>query len=181
MLDETLAVRYAEALYGLARGANRASAQLDELKMVQQVLQEHSQLQQALESPAVPGEVKKRIAHDLFAKRVKQDTLHFLYLVIDKQRERYFAAMVRSFEKMLQADEGVVEAKVEVPFALDEAARARVLERLTRMTGKKIKLDVEVRPELLAGAVVTVGDRLYDGSFSSQLEQIRDRLVRAQV
>lgn len=179
MLDETLAERYSEALYKMAHEAGKAGAQLKELKLVEATMQEHAQLRHALESPAVPREVKRNIAKALLQARVSQDTLHFLYLVIDKGREKYFPAMVRSFEKRLQADEGVIEARVEVPAPLDAATEAQVRQRLSTLTGKNVQMEVAVRPELIAGAVITVGDRLFDGSLQTQLEQIRERLVRS--
>lgn len=179
MLDETLAERYSEALYKMAHEAGKAGAQLKELQLVGVTIQEHPHLRHALESPAVPREVKRNIAHQLLEKRVSTDTLHFLYLIIDKGREKYLPAMIRSFEKRLQSDEGIVEARVEVPAALDPATEAQVRQRLSDMTGKKVQMEVAVRPELIAGAVITVGDRLFDGSLQTQLEQIRERLVRS--
>lgn len=179
MLDETLAERYSEALYGMAHEAGEAGEQLRELKLVGDLLEEHAQLRKALESPAVPREIKRNIVCKLLQARVAQRTLHFLYLVIDKGREHYLPAIIRSYEKMLQVDEGVVEARVEVPTPLDAATEMRVRARLVELTGKKILLDVRVRPELIAGAVITVGDRLFDGSVQTQLEQIRERLVGA--
>ena len=179
MLDETLAERYSEALYKMAHEAGQAGEQLQELKLVATMLAEHAQLSRALVSPAVPREVKKNIVRGLLEKRVQTRTLHFLYLVLDKGREGYFQAMVRSFEKRLQADEGIVEARVEVPAPLDPGMEARVRARLVELTGKKVQMEIHVRPELIAGAVITVGDRLYDGSVQTQLEQIRERLVRA--
>lgn len=179
MLDETLAERYSEALYKMAHEAGKAGTQLKELQLVGATMDEHRQLRHALESPAVPREIKRNIARQLLEKRVSQDTMHFLYLIIDKGREKYFPAMIRSFEKMLQADEGVVEARVEVAAPLDPQMEAQVRERLSAMTGKKVQMEVAVRPELIAGAVITVGDRLFDGSLQTQLEQIRERLVHS--
>lgn len=179
MLDETLAERYSEALYKMAHEAGKAGAQLKELQHVGALMDEHRQLRHALESPAVPREVKRNIARQLLQGHVGQDTLHFLYLVIDKGREKYFPAMIRSFEKRLQEDEGIVEARVEVPAPLEAAEEAAMRQRLSTMTGKKVQMEVKVRPELLAGAVITVGDRLFDGSLKTQLEQIRERLIHS--
>lgn len=179
MLDETLAQRYAEALFKLSVDQGRVQDQLADLEVVQEALAGHDPLRAALTSPAIPGQVKKQIASELFGGRVHQDTLHFLYLVIDKQRERYLGPMVTSFQRMVHAREGVVEARIQVASPLDAATRERVVERVTRMTGKRVILKEEVRPELIAGAVLTVGDHLFDGSFESQLRELGERLARA--
>ncbi len=179
MLDETLAERYSEALYHMAREAGDAGEQLRQLQAAVSHLEQHASLRRALESPAIPREVKKNIIRQLLGDRVQARTLHFLYLVLDKGRERLLPQMVGTFERMLRSDAGIVQARVEVPVPLDDELEAQLVARLAALTGKKVQLEVHVRPELIGGAVVTVGDRLYDGSLRTHLERIRERLARA--
>ena len=56
---------------------------------------------------------------------------------------------------------------------MDRARRA-----LEKMTGRKIRLECKVDPELLGGAVTRVGSKVYDGSLRTQLEQLKRRLVQ---
>jgi len=177
MLDETLAERYSEALYHMAREAGDAGEQFRELQSAVSQLGQHASLRRALESPAIPREVKKNIVRQLLGERVQARTLHFLYLVLDKGRERLLPQMVGTFERMLRSDAGIVQARVEVPVPLDDELEAHFAARLAALTGKKVQLEVHVRPELIGGAVVTVGDRLYDGSLRTHLERIRERLA----
>ncbi len=179
MLDETLAERYSEALCQMAREAGQAGEQLQELRLAVSHLEQHAALRRAIQSPAVPREVKKNIARQLLGNRVHERTLHFLYLVIDKGRERLLPEMVSTYERMLQTDEGIAQARVEVPVPLDVEMEARFRARLVELTGKNVQMEVHVRPELIGGAVITVGDRLYDGSVRTHLEKIRERLARA--
>ena len=179
MLDETLAERYSEALYQMARQAGQAGQQFRELQQVVALFAEHRELRHALESPAVSREVKKRIVRRLAEGRVQSRTLHFLYLVVDKGRERFLPAILRMYERMLRSDEGIVEARVEVASPLDSTMEDQVRAHLAECTGKKVQMEVRVRPELIGGAVITVGDRLFDGSMRTHLEKMRDRLAQA--
>jgi len=45
------------------------------------------------------------------------------------------------------------------------------------VTGKKIQARYSLEPELLGGAVVRIGDTIYDGSVRTQLHQLRSRLA----
>jgi F-type H+-transporting ATPase subunit delta len=45
------------------------------------------------------------------------------------------------------------------------------------VTGRKIQAKYTLAPELLGGAVVRIGDTIYDGSVRSQLNQLRSRLA----
>jgi F-type H+-transporting ATPase subunit delta len=179
MLDETLAERYSEALYQMAREAGEAGQQFRELQKAVELFAEHRELRHALISPAISRDVKKNIIRHLAEGRVQPRTLHFLYLVVDKGREVYLPAILRMYERKLRSDEGIVEAQVEVAFSLDATMEDQIRAHLAELTGKKVQMEVRVRPELIGGAVITVGDRLFDGSVRTHLEKMRERLAQA--
>ncbi|HXE72691.1 MAG TPA: ATP synthase F1 subunit delta [Candidatus Nitrosotenuis sp.] len=176
MLDETVAARYAEALYELARQDPGPAFALRELEDVARTLAGHAALNRALRAPTVPAQVKKAILKRLLEPRVRALILHFLYLLVDKRREAYLEAIVEAFRRKLRDEQGLVRCRVEVAAPLTTGTRDRLLERLSALTGKKVELEVVVRPEILGGAVLTVGDRLIDGSLRRQLEDLRERL-----
>jgi len=45
------------------------------------------------------------------------------------------------------------------------------------MTGRKIQAEYSLDPALLGGAVVRIGDTIYDGSGRNRLNQMRARLA----
>jgi hypothetical protein len=47
--------------------------------------------------------------------------------------------------------------------------------------GKQLNLNILVDPSLVAGIVVRVGDRVYDGSVRTQLEHTRHAMVERAV
>jgi len=47
---------------------------------------------------------------------------------------------------------------------------------LEKMTGKSVEMHIEEDPSLIAGMVVKIGDKVYDGSIKSQLNNIRQLL-----
>ena len=57
--------------------------------------------------------------------------------------------------------------------ALETEALRKVLEQ---RTGKKVRIRIEVEPELIGGVVVRIGDRVYDGSVQHQLDSLREQL-----
>jgi F-type H+-transporting ATPase subunit delta len=71
---------------------------------------------------------------------------------------------------------GVVEARARVAYPLAEAEKAGLVEALKKMSGKDIRLHVDVEPGLVGGLVVRIGDTVYDGSVRHQLASLRERL-----
>lgn len=179
MLLETVANRYAEALYSMAKEKGEHKAQLKELEHVYEIIRAHPSLGRAIQSPTIPSAVKRSILQQLLGKRVSQRTLHFFYLLVDKNRELYVKAVVESFRELLRRDEGVVKCRAEVAAPIDETLKGALMEQLKKVTGSKIELEVVENPSLLGGAVLTIGDRLIDGSFASQLTHMRQRFVQA--
>ena len=54
---------------------------------------------------------------------------------------------------------------------------AKLKAQLERVTGSKIVLEAKEDPELLAGVIASVGDRVFDGSLLSRLRQMRETLA----
>jgi len=62
-------------------------------------------------------------------------------------------------------------------FPLDEATVAQIEERFSKFLGKKLKLHLKVEPEIIGGIIVSIGDRIYDGSLKGQLSRIKEHLL----
>ncbi|MBI3926290.1 MAG: ATP synthase F1 subunit delta [Armatimonadetes bacterium] len=177
MLLRTIAFRYAEALFKLAVDRKNIDDQLKELVTVERILQEHPSLKRALEAPTVPGSVKKRILKELLERRLDKTTLHFFYVLVDKNREVYVTTIIEAYRGLMRAHRGVVQCHVRTAVPLTADLTRDLTTSLGKYTGKKVELQVELAPELLGGMVIRVGDRIIDASLESQLEHIRERLL----
>jgi F-type H+-transporting ATPase subunit delta len=98
-------------------------------------------------------------------------------VVIDNRRTQVLPEILEAFERVLRQRQGVVEAEVASPAEMNERQKAGLLKTLEQMTGKKIQAKYSLEPELLGGAVVRIGDTIYDGSVRAQLNQLRSRLA----
>jgi F-type H+-transporting ATPase subunit delta len=87
------------------------------------------------------------------------------------------AAIVESFELLLDERLGFVRAYVTSATELSAAQRASLEAELSRLSGKTAKLRFSTDPALVGGAVARVGSRSYDGSVRGQLQRLRARLV----
>ena len=87
MISDSLARRYAAALFHLA--ADRA--ELDQIKeeftVIDEVVAAQSNFRYFLFSPKVNIDEKKRVLGDVFSDRISKSMLHFLYLLLDKKRQ----------------------------------------------------------------------------------------------
>jgi F-type H+-transporting ATPase subunit delta len=50
---------------------------------------------------------------------------------------------------------------------------------LARATGRQVQLEARVDPTIIGGAVARIGSTVYDGSVTTQLQKVKDRLTAA--
>lgn len=86
-----------------------------------------------------------------------------------------------AFHELRLRDRGEVEGVVETPHPLGDAELGALRELAGRLSGKKVSLTVAIRPELLGGVRLQVGNVLYDGSMAAALAQLEQKLMQAAV
>ncbi len=174
-----IGVRYAQALFDMAKAKNQVDAQLAELVKVQVIFRNHQSLVRALQSPTVPSPVKKSILQKVLTGRSDATTLHFFYVLVDKGREVYVDSVIDSYKELVRQSRDEVKVVVQSADKLDDSLIKQVEASMKSYTGKKVELEFEVIPELLGGLVFRIGDRIIDGSIRNQLNQIHERLAKA--
>ena len=77
---------------------------------------------------------------------------------------------MRRFRKWCGGGEGIAEAEVSSAIELSATQKAEFAFALEKLTGKRVEAKYSLEPKLLGGAVVRIGDTIYDGSLRSRLD-----------
>ena len=176
MSDATVARRYAQALYQEADANGKAEKVDDDMLAVQESLEASRELDQFFRSPLIAREKKEAVIGKLFDGKVDDLIVRLMRLLVQKGREDILASVIKQYADLRDERLGQVEARVKsaMPMEYDETESLR--KALEAKTGKKVRLRIEVEPDLIGGIVVRIGDRVYDGSVQHQLETLRDQL-----
>jgi F-type H+-transporting ATPase subunit delta len=177
MNQSAVAKRYAAALFKTAVNADMIDNVESDLGLITYSLETIPRLAEVLEHPLIPSERKKEIVTDVFSDKVSEISLNFLYLVIDKRREKILADVEAEFVKLANELRGVepVEVATAVPLTADE--RTALQEKLEKLTGKKAELHITLDPTLIGGLKIRIGDRIIDGSIAGYLASLRNKLL----
>ena len=175
---KSASLQYANALADIALEQGAAEPARRQLAEFVALYEESAELRNFLGSPAVAREAKQAVIEKL-GTRVGASRIirNFLFVVIDNRRIHALPEILETFERVLQHRQGVVEAEVASATEMNERQKAGLLKKLEQVTGKKIQAKYSLEPDLLGGAVVRIGDTIYDGSVRSQLNQLRARLA----
>jgi F-type H+-transporting ATPase subunit delta len=181
MTTSAVATRYANALADVVTAGSsgvRPADALEELRGFAAALASSIELHNALTSPAVPPGRKRavvgRIADELKVSRIVRN---FLFVLIDHRRIASLAAVVHSFETILDERLGFARADVTSAAQLGENQRTALNTQLERLTGKRIRMHFAVDPSLVGGVVARIGSTVYDGSVRGQLDAMGRRLA----
>lgn len=178
MKGGTAAHRYAKALFGLAKDEHRHREVRNEIETLASLFQESRELRDALLTPLHPANERKAALGEI-AGRVSASPLvrNFVSYLIDQRRLIDFAGIVEAYAELADQAEGMLTAQVVAASAMDDRRKDRLRRALSERTGQEVRLEIEIDPELIGGAVAKVGDLVFDGSLRTQLTQLRSNLT----
>jgi F-type H+-transporting ATPase subunit delta len=169
------AIRYAEAIFQLARDANTYDDWLRELGEVSLLLAD-PQAVRVLASPAIPRDRKAAILEQALP-GLSPSVRRFLGLLLRRERLPLVPQVLERLGDLIDQVRGLERVRVTTAVPLEPAERALVAARLAARTGRRVQLEETVDPNLIGGLVAQIGDQIIDGSVRGRLERLRRALV----
>jgi F-type H+-transporting ATPase subunit delta len=106
-------------------------------------------------------------------------TSDFLLLLIQKNRIRIVDQIAERFMELSDSAEGIVKGAVLAPDKeTAESIKTVLLAAVKKKVGDKVELSEKEDPELVGGAVLKIGDSLWDASIRKKLTLIKESLCR---
>jgi len=129
-----------------------------------------------LMSPRVPKSEKSRLI-GAGLKDAPREFVLFLQAVVKRGRGPLLGEIATGYAALLDVKFNRLRAGVTLAKAPDEALRRSIQEGLSRALGKEVIASFGTDPQILGGAVVRVGERVYDGSVRRRLTRLRRQLL----
>lgn len=178
MLIETIARRYAKALFEAALAQKCVDTVKLEIGEFIHAFQSKARLRALWESPIVHAETKKKILRENLPK-ISSLTLNFLFILIRKRRERLLEPCAGEYEKLLSGFYNQVTVDVRAASPVSQSVEKDLKTQFSKKSGKRVELNVMQDPALLGGMVIQMGDKVMDGSLRARLESLRKKLLEA--
>jgi len=172
-----VAERYAAALADVAVERKNSETIRQNLAMFVEAFSSIADLRNALESPALNAEVKRKVIAEVAGKMgLDVAVRNFIYLVVDHRRTEILPEIEQAFLSELNERLGIVDAEVTSAHELNDDEKRHLNTVLEQRTGKKVQARFQIDPALLGGALVRLGSTIYDGSVRDQLKRLREQL-----
>ncbi len=170
---------YAEALLGVARAQQRADAIGVELAGVAALVAAQPDVRHFLETPTLEARVQRQALERALVGHVQDVVVDFLCLLIDKGRIATLGEIADAYRTLADAAAGRRRVHASSATQLSQEAESRLLAHLRTRLQSECILETAVKPELLGGLVLTIGDTVFDGSVRAQLRRVHNAIMRS--
>ena len=172
--------RYAKALFEVALQEKADLAKIDgDLAVLAEVLHEHHEMLHQATRHGIPDAARQGVIGAIADKLDAAPQLRKMLLLLAEAHKLFLLpGMATAFRARLHAHQNIVRADVVSAAALSPEQTAALADSLGKVTGKKVDLSVSVDPALMGGIVATIGSTVYDGSVRTQLQRMRQELVK---
>lgn len=182
MINLSLARRYAKALLSIGKEDGKFKEYGAELSSFAYLLQREPELLDAIVNPMYARDDRRRVL-DKVLEMIQLDPMvsNFLKLLFDKNRIDGIMAITEVYQELVDQLENISRAKITSAAPLDEGMVDRIRQALERITKSTVVVEVAEDPAIIGGIVAHVGDLVLDGSVRTQLQSLKETLIRGEV
>jgi len=106
------------------------------------------------------------------AGRLDETKLRTVVARLIESKPRDYRAVLVALQRLTRLDADRRRVTVESAVALDEASRQRVVDGLAKAHGPNLTISYTVKPELIGGLRIRVGNDVLDGSVQGRLTRL---------
>ena len=172
--SQSLAGRYASALYELADKDRVLDAIAEDLVKFRQLMVESEDLNRLIRSPVISrSDQNNGLMAILENAKAKPLTKKFIGAVVMNRRIFVVADIIDVFLSELAERRGEIKATVVSAVELSAKQLKDLTGSLNEALGQKVSIDLTVDTSLIGGLIVRVGSRMIDSSIRSKLQRLQ--------
>jgi F-type H+-transporting ATPase subunit delta len=173
MLTSKVAKRYAQGLLDFTNESGQTATVFSEMKDVVKIMIESQDLNKFFLTPYIDSKKKVEVASEIF-KGLSQSSQNLITLVIKHGRENQLKNIAQEFINKVEDINGVQRITLTTATQLSKENLDQIL-RSTNLVNANSNFDVNVivKPEILGGYILRVGDQQVDASVKSKLNSIK--------
>ncbi len=170
--------KYSNALFNLAVENNNNDKIYDDLIFVVETINTNIELKNFLFSPIIKNEDKKDVLQKLFSIHINKTTLDFLYLLIDENRLNFIEGILNQFSELYNNSKNIVKPLIISAIDLNENQKQRLVEKLEKKLEKKVLPEYQIKPEIVGGLIIEIGDKTIDCSIKTKFNNMKKELTK---
>jgi F-type H+-transporting ATPase subunit delta len=176
-MEQQIAKRYGMALFELANEQGTLKELKEEVSAVLSILKENHQLMELLLHPKVSAGDKIQLIEKALGGQTSHDLMGLVVLTIKKGRQGNLPAILEYCLEEIAKAEGIDKAVVASAETLGTKQMDAVENRLSELTGRKVKPEYQVDESLIGGLFIRIGDRIVDNTIKGKMHHLSRELL----
>jgi F-type H+-transporting ATPase subunit delta len=182
MKEYRLAERYAGALGEAMPDTDRLEAALDHLCQLSELIGSHHDLRSCLCNHAIDTKMRAKVLeHVLKGLGAETVVTRLTTLLLERGRITLIPDITCVLTGILDARRNRLSGVVTSAHPLTPEQKASIEKSLANYSGKSVRMNCQVDPDLLGGVVAQIGGQVIDGSLRTQLNQLRNALIAEEI
>ena len=178
MQNPRLASRYAKSLIDLAVERNSLEETLSDIQLLNSICTQSHDFTMMLRSPVIPAQKKLSVINSVVGGNMKDLTKAFINLLVTKGREMNLPEIAGAFITQYKEMKNIRTVRVTTAVPMTDSIRNTIVQKIAGfMPTATIEMETKVNEDLIGGFVLEVGDKLFDASVKTKLNEIRANVV----
>lgn len=181
MNESAIAVRYAKAIFMLAREKDLIDSLKNDVELILNLCKNSSDFILLLETPVVKTSEKSRLISRIFEDKIHPLTLNFLQLIVKNKRETFIPSISRDALDFIRKEKNIKAAILTTATKIDKSVITEMKILLEKDLGGKMELTSNINSDIIGGLILRIEDKQLDASVSTQLKKIKQQLLKTQL
>ena len=171
---------YAIALYELSKENSELDSVENEMKSLDELINQSSDFKEMILSPTISKEDKRNVIFAIadknnFSKILKK----FLGYITIKNRLFFLKKIIENFLNLVSKNKGELKAKLISPKKLSVEEQKKIQSELSKDFKSQLNINYEYDPDLIAGLIIQIGSVMIDTSIKTKLKKLERNMIEA--
>lgn len=172
MLTSKVAKRYAQGLLDFTQESGNTESVFGEMRDVMKIMSESKELVQFLNTPFIDARKKDAVALEIF-KDFSPVAKNIIRLIIKQGREAQLKNIAQEFINKVEDIKGTQRISLVTATKLSEQNIQKIIADSKMVNVSNYDLEMIIKPDILGGYILRVGDQQIDASVKTQLNNIK--------
>lgn len=172
MLTSKVAKRYAQGLLDFTQESGNTESVFNEMKDIVKIMSQSKDLNQFFSTPIIDARKKEAIALEIF-KDFSPVAKNIIRLIIKQGREAQLKNIAQEFINKVEDIKGTQRISLTSASKLSEQNIQKIIADSKMVNVSNYDLETIIKPDILGGYILRVGDQQIDASVKTQLNSIK--------
>ncbi len=177
MKNPKLSNRYAKALFDFASEKNQIEMVSQDMIILSNALKESHDLQALLNSPVIEPAKKHTLFSNVFKGKISETTFAFIDIIIKKKREPALVTICDEFRAFYNEYHHIKTATLISAQPMSSELVGKIKNLLAEHTNYTVEIEQIVRPSLIGGIQIKIGDQFLDASIQSKINKLKQEFA----